>query len=283
MNHLAQLDGAAAVNAPIGVFDSGVGGLSVYRHLKNALPRELFLYYADTKNMPYGAKSSGAIADLTQAATDWLVRRGAKLLVIACNSASAHSLARLRSRYAVPVVGLVPAIKPAVYATATKKIAVLATQATLQGAPFNDLVQSLAVPSGVRVYRHFEPKLAPWVEMGAPIDHHVARLLVDRLRLWIAQNVDTLVLGCTHYPFFRPFLEDEIARSKARMTLLDSGHAIALRVQSLLEEARLLADRQDAPPLYFFASRSVDRALVGALADDAVIFIDDFTKTAQNK
>lgn len=258
----------------IGVFDSGVGGLSVYRHLKQALPHEQFIYYADTKNVPYGNKSSDDIIALTCTAVDWLIAQGVKLIVIACNSASAYSLALLRERYCLPIVGLVPAIKPAIAISQSQKIAVLATRATLTGRPFNELVDSLATPKGVIVYRHFEPKLVPWVEMGAPIDHQVADLLITQMHQWAQDGVDTLVLGCTHYPFFRPFLEAEINRTKLAMTVIDSGLAIAERVKSLLHSHCLLNPQTDNPPLHFYSSDDNSRIIVHQLIGDNVYFLN---------
>ncbi|MDO4427192.1 MAG: glutamate racemase [Moraxella sp.] len=242
-----------APHAPIGMFDSGVGGLSVYLHLKSLLPHEEILYYADTKNVPYGEKSSEEIIALTDAAVAWLIKKGAKLVVIACNSASAYALDVLRAKYTLPIVGLVPAIKPACLASQNKKIAVLATRATLNGALFSEVVNHVATPLGVTVYRHFEPKLVPWVEMGMPIDHQVADLLITQMHTWAKDGVDALVLGCTHYPFFRAFLEAEITEKAINMTLIDSGAAIASRVQSLLKDRT--APPTDQPnPLRFFAT-----------------------------
>lgn len=270
MPHSTALDNR---HLAIGVFDSGVGGLSVYRHLRQALPYERFIYYADTKNVPYGDKSERDIIALTHAACQWLMVQGVKLIVIACNSASAYSLGFLRACYDIPIVGLVPAIKPAIALSQSRKIAVLATRATLMGKLFNELVDTLATPQGVRVYGHFEPKLVPWVEMGAPIDHHVADLLITQMHRWASKGVDTLVLGCTHYPFFRPFLEAEIGRTKLAMTIIDSGLAIAERVKSLLELYGLLSDNLQATPLYFYASQAPNPPLVQQLIGDNVVFI----------
>lgn len=137
-------------NAPIGVFDSGVGGLSVYRHLKAILPNERFIYYADTANVPYGNKSADEILLLTLQAVARLCKRGCKLIVIACNSASANALPTIRKRCSVPIVGLVPAVKPACAKTQTNKIAVLATRATLSGHLLNDVIDEVATPMASR-------------------------------------------------------------------------------------------------------------------------------------
>lgn len=221
-------------NAPIGIFDSGVGGLSVYLHLHELLPNEQFIYYADTANVPYGEKNDQQIIELSKKAVEWLTKQGAKLVVVACNSASAYALNELRSIFSIPIVGLVPAIKPACQITKSKKIAVLATRATLNGQLLEQVVNEFALPQNIEIHKHFEPKLVPWVESGMPIDDTVADLLIKQMHLWLNDGVDTLVLGCTHYPFFKDFLQENIDKNQYNMNLIDSGVAIAKRVQSLL-------------------------------------------------
>ncbi|MFC0820148.1 glutamate racemase [Moraxella marmotae] len=271
-----------ANTAPIGVFDSGVGGLSVFRHLARLMPHERYIYYADTKNVPYGNKSGDEILFLTLQAVDWLCRQGCKLIVIACNSASAHALSALRERCSVPIVGLVPAVKPACQISKTRQIAVLATQATLQGKLLAQVIEQTAVPKGVTVHKHFEPMLVPWVESGMPIDHQVANLLIEQTRTWYQMGIDVIVLGCTHYPFFREFLQAWIDEQAVPMTLLDSGAAIAERVKSLLELFHIATtSREQGVPLKFYAS-----SLAGHVASTArrlsgvpMVFVDsDFIR-----
>ncbi|OOR87061.1 glutamate racemase [Moraxella caviae] len=267
-------------NAPIGVFDSGVGGLSVYQHLQAAMPNERFIYYADTQNVPYGNKSGDEILLLTIQAVARLCKRGCKLIVIACNSASAHSLDVLRLRCSVPIVGLVPAVKPACAITKTKKIAVLATRATLEGRLLDEVISTAAAPQGVTVYKHFEPMLVPWVESGMPIDSQVADLLVAQTKRWADECVDVVVLGCTHYPFFRKFLQRFIDDENLPVSLVDSGLAIAERVKSLLAVFRIASNNPPAKkPLTFYASRLDEQvqATVRGLIDDDVVFVgNDF-------
>lgn len=221
--------------APIGVFDSGVGGLSVYLHLKEIMPNENFIYYADTANVPYGDKSGDEILLLTLQAVARLCKRGCKLIVMACNSASAHALKAVRERCTVPIVGLVPAVKPACNITKTNQIAVLATRATLNGYLLNDVINEIATPKGIHVYKHFEPMLVPWVESGMPIDSQVATLLIHKTSEWADSGVDVVVLGCTHYPFFKGFLKEFIDKENLGIHLIDSGRAIAERVKYLLQ------------------------------------------------
>lgn len=238
---------------PIGVFDSGVGGLSVYQHLRCVLPNHRFIYYADSQNVPYGDKSAKQIAHLTVLGVKWLIELGCKLVVVACNSASAYALTKLRTQFTVPIVGLVPAIKPACVATNTQKIALLATRATIDSRLLCDVIEKYATPVGIKVLTYFEPKLVPWVESGMPIDHNVADLLIKQMYTWLDMGVDTLVLGCTHYPFFKAFLQDEIDKNRLDIRLIDSGRAVALRAKSLINELNLdnHAKLSDVPLMFY--------------------------------
>lgn len=214
------------MRASIGFFDSGIGGLSVYRACRALLPRTPMLYYADTKNVPYGDKTATQIQALSNRATRWLIKHGAKMIVVACNSASAHALENLRADFAIPVVGLVPAIKPACAYTQSQKIGVLATKATLQGKLFAEVVRQFALPQGVQVHSHFDARLALWVEQGM-VDGQVANDLQAHLANWRILGIDTVVLGCTHYPFFA-----NLVRSMG-FVVIDSNEAVARRVASL--------------------------------------------------
>lgn len=250
--------------APIGVFDSGVGGLSVYLHLKTLMPNERFIYYADTANVPYGSKSGDEILLLTLQAVARLCKRGCKLIVIACNSASAHALKALRERCSVPIVGLVPAVKPACSLTKTCQIAVLATRATLNGYLLNDVINDVATPQGVMVHKHFEPTLVPWVESGMPIDSQVANLLIRQTKQWADMGVDVIVLGCTHYPFFKGFLQTFIRQENLDVQLIDSGMAIAQRVKSLLDFFNIASPTPNTAPMQLYATRLDDDLLATA-------------------
>ena len=222
-------------NAPIGLFDSGLGGLSVYLHLAKQLPTERYVYYADTLNVPYGNRDSADIEALTLTAVEWLYQQGCKLIVIACNSASAYALETARRYYPqLPIVGLVPALKPAVLASKSGRVAVLATKATLNGTLLNDVINNVAKPNHTIVTKYFDPQLVPWVEAGMPEESETALNLRQQLQVFANDGIDQLVLGCTHYPFFKAFLLDEIAQQQLSMQVVDSGQAIAERVKQLL-------------------------------------------------
>lgn len=256
-------------DSPIGVFDSGVGGLSVYRHLRQQLPHERYLYYADTKHVPYGSRTAEDISNLALTGIDWLIAQGCKLVVVACNSASAHALNQARLRYpTIPIVGLVPALKPALAYVQAKNaqltqasanlsnhlsnhlsshVAVLATMATLHGQPLNDVMAQFATPHGIRVSKWYEPALVPWVERGMPPTDATAERLCKMLMQFAKQGVQAIVLGCTHYPFFKEFLLNQMVVQGHDMALFDSGDAVARRVKQLLAEQGLLIAQKNMP------------------------------------
>lgn len=261
-------------SAPIGLFDSGVGGLSVYLHVAQQLPAERYIYYADTLHVPYGDRDSQDIEALTLIAVEWLYQKGCKLIVIACNSASAYALETARHCYPhLPIVGLVPALKPAVLASKSGHVAVLATKATLNGTLLNQVITDIAEPNQTKVTKYFDSQLVPWVEAGMPEDSDTAQRLRQQVTEFAQNGVDQLVLGCTHYPFFRPFLLQEISEQQLSMQVVDSGPAIAERVKGLLITNKLMAvpvgntnidspnsDSLDfRPHLMFYASKYDDR------------------------
>ena len=218
---------------PIGVFDSGMGGLSVLWELRRELPGEAFVYLADTAHVPYGERRDTEVRALTASAVDWLHSFGCRGAVIACNTASAFSLDFLRERYGpgFPIVGLVPALKPAVAATRTGVVAVFATPVTLRGALLSRVIQEFAEPAGVTVLKVSHPELVPMIEAG-DADSPRSRALLRQVLLPVAQaGADQLVLGCTHYPFLVSAIRAEFGDTFA---LLDSGAAVARRTHGVL-------------------------------------------------
>jgi glutamate racemase len=240
---------------PVGVFDSGMGGLSILREIRRQLPGEHLLYYADTANCPYGAKSKLELQALATRIAGFLVERGAKLVVVACNTASVAALPVLRATFPVPFVGVVPAVKPAALASRAHRVAVLATPATFQGEMFDDLVRSFA--SDVQVVRQVCPGLVELVEQGA-IDGPEARELLQRyLQPAVEAAVDTVVLGCTHYPFLRPLVEEIVGPG---VRVIDSGEAVARQVGRVLDARGLR--RQGGPgQVTFYTSADAPEAL----------------------
>lgn len=189
----------------IGVFDSGVGGLSVLREVRSQLPCARLLYFADTAHVPYGPRPLAEVRDFSFAIADFLLVQGAQALVVACNTASAAALHPLRARLPAPVVGMEPAVKPAVEHSHTGVVAVLATQATFQGALFASVVERFA--HGVEVIPQVCPGLVEQIEAGELAAPRTEEMLRGWIEPLLGRGIDALVLGCTHYPFVRPLIE----------------------------------------------------------------------------
>lgn len=233
----------------IGLFDSGVGGISVLREVRALLPQEDLLYYADSGHCPYGGKPAAEIQARACAITEQLLARGAKLIVVACNTATIAAVELLRDTYPVPIVGMEPAVKPAAAATRSGVVGVLATGAALAGEKFHRLVAAHA--GGVRVITQPCPGLVEQVEQGA-LDAPATRALLQRYTApLLAQGADVLVLGCTHYPFLRPLLQDVVGPG---VTLVDSGAAVARQVRRVLEREQLLGGEGGAGTLEWLTS-----------------------------
>ncbi|WP_420596147.1 glutamate racemase [Deinococcus sp.] len=229
---------------PIGVFDSGMGGLSVLAELRRALPNEKFMYLADTAHVPYGERSEAQVRSLTAACLDWLRDQGCRGAVVACNTASAFSLDFLRRRYgpAFPIVGLVPALKPAVAATRSKVVAVLATPVTLRGEKLAEVIAQFAAPAGVKVLKLSHPELVPLIEAGQADSPRVRDILREVLMPAQRAGADQLVLGCTHFPFLAGAIRSEFGDAFA---LLDSGAAVARRTQHVLGREDVPSSREE--------------------------------------
>jgi glutamate racemase len=221
---------------PVGIFDSGVGGLSVAAEIRRALPAEHLLYVADTAYCPYGDRPDAEVRERALAVGRHLERAGAKLLVAACNTATGAALERLREALAIPVVGLEPAVKTAAAITQNRKVGVMATSGTLRSDRFARLVRSHA--RGVEVVPQPCPGLADLIEEGHLEGEPLASRLEELTRPLRQAGVDTVVLGCTHYSFVRGALARALG---ARVELLDSAPAIARRTGQLLKDGGLLA------------------------------------------
>ena len=238
----------AQASAPIGIFDSGIGGLSVAIEIAEYLPNESIVYYADTAHVPYGPRDDQNIRELTAAAIEWLYRQGCKVAVVACNTASAFSLDYLRDHYGedFPIIGLVPALKPAVLNSQTKTVAVLATPATFRGQLIKDVMQRFAIPAQVQVLNVTNLDLVPFVEQGAQMSEACLSSLQQSLQPVVDQGADYLVLGCTHYPFLKPAIESIFGQ---KLTLIDSGIAVARQTSRILIKSELLFDQSVADTL----------------------------------
>ncbi|KVO73575.1 glutamate racemase [Burkholderia ubonensis] len=246
----------AAAGAPVGVFDSGLGGLSVLRAVRAQLPDESFVYVADSRHAPYGPRDEAFITERTLAIGEWLAREGAKALVVACNTATAQSIAAIRERLAIPLVGVEPGIKPAAALSASGIAGVLATQSTLASARFQALLDRYG--AGRRFICQPGHGLVEAVERGDTHSPALRALLDGYLQPMLDAGADTLVLGCTHYPFFTETIRDLVGD---RLTIVDTSDAIARQLARVLDERglRAPAGTRAAPPR--FCSTSDGRQL----------------------
>lgn len=222
--------------APIGIFDSGVGGLSVAREIRQMFPAERLLYLADTAFCPYGGRPIPEIRERSVAVGRFVVEQGAKVLVVACNTASGAALEALRAALPIPVIGIEPAVKPAAAATRNGRVGVLATEATLHTDRFDRLMQSYA--RGVEVASIPCPALVELVERADTAGKHALGVVRETLKPLVEAGVDTVVLGCTHYVFLRDLIVDVMGPD---VVLIDSGAAVARQVGRVLEERGGLA------------------------------------------
>jgi glutamate racemase len=235
-------------DAPVGIFDSGLGGLSILRHVRAQLPHEHLLYVADTGFAPYGDKPEHVVAERSLAVARFLVERGAKAIVVACNTATISAVKLMRASFPdLPIVGVEPGLKPAAALTKSGKVGVLATARTLAGAKFLQLRDQITEATGAQFLLQPCRGLVDCIELG-DTDGTLA-LLQRYVTPLLEQGADTLVLGCTHYPFVQAAIEDVIAATGTRdIAIVDTGEAVARQLVRLLDAGGLLRPaRADAP------------------------------------
>jgi glutamate racemase len=228
--------------APVGIFDSGVGGLSVLRHIHAQLPHEHLLYFADSGFAPYGDKPEEVIAERSLTVAGFLVERGVKALVVACNTATVAAIKLLRERYPdMPIVGVEPGLKPGAAASRNHIVGVLATEGTLAGEKFLLLREQIAAGTGTRFLLQPCVGLADQIELGELDSQETTAMLARYIEPLLEQGADTLVLGCTHYPLVQASIEHVVAQATARdVTLIDTGDAVARQLARLLSAAGTL-------------------------------------------
>lgn len=248
----ARLPFNLSPESPIGIFDSGVGGLSVWREIARQLPHESTLYVADQGHVPYGIRSLAEVREYAKGITRFLLAQGAKIIVVACNTASGAALRTLRDSFpGLAFVGMEPAVKPAAENTHSGVIAVIATQATFQGELFHSLVERFA--TGVRLETQFCPGLVDLVERGELDTPETEATLRECLDPLLQAGADHLVLGCTHYPF----LAETIVRiTGPNVTLVDPAPAVARQTARVLEHQSLCAPANVGTKHTFFTSGS---------------------------
>lgn len=237
-------------NRAIGVYDSGFGGLSVWRELRKMLPEESLIYLGDGKNCPYGGRSREEITSFAVEAVEALVAEGAKMIVVGCNTATTAAVAYLRERWSdMPIVGLEPAVKPACLTSRTRRIAVLATEHSLKSDMF--LATAARYASDVEVIKVVGKGFVELVEQGLErsVEAEIAvRRVVEPL---LDEGIDKIVLGCTHYPFLRLLIEQVIGEKD--IEVIDSGEAVARRVKWLMERYDIAADGTKHPEYRFLS------------------------------
>lgn len=220
---------------PIGIFDSGLGGLSVWKELIKILPKEDMIYYADSANCPYGSKKESEIIDLSRRIVDFLLSKSCKLIIVACNTATAAAIDYLRANYSIPFIGMEPAVKPASLNSKTKSIGVLATEGTFNGRLYHETKERFAKDVNVNI--KVGDGLVDIVEQGLINDKSTKEHLWQLVSPLVELNIDHLVLGCTHYPFLMPVLKELLPPDVA---IIDPAPAVAKQAYRILEKNNLL-------------------------------------------
>lgn len=247
-------------NNPIGIYDSGFGGLSVWRELYRALPHESLVYLGDGKNCPYGSKPQEQILQYACESVEKLLERGCKMIVVACNTATAVAIKYLRETYPdVPFVGLEPAVKPACLTTKSGVVGVVATERSLQGEKFLSTLARYG--EGVEVIKAVGRGFVEAVEADAESEEQTESIVREIIEPIIEAGADVIVLGCTHYPFLRGVIDKVIGDRAVRV--IDSGEAVEKRVESLLDEYAIRASEENVAQYDFvtFADESYSERL----------------------
>lgn len=215
---------------PIGLFDSGIGGTSIWKEIHQLLPNENTIYLADTKNAPYGQKSKEEIIALSIKNTEFLLEQNAKIIVVACNTATTNAIKELREKFDVPFIGIEPAIKPAANNSKTQTIGILATKGTLNSELFNKTAEKFQETT---IIEQVGFNLVKLIEDGQMHSEEMTKLLQTYLQPMIEANIDYLVLGCSHYPYLIPQIKEILP---SHIQIIDSGEAVAKQTQKILEE-----------------------------------------------
>lgn len=238
---------------PIGIFDSGVGGTSIWKEIHSLLPNENTIYLADSKNAPYGPKGKDAIIELSIKNTEYLLSKDSKLIVVACNTATTNAIGYLRQTYQIPFIGIEPAIKPAALQTKTNAIGILATKGTLSSALFHKTSELFT--SNITVIEQVGEGIVELIESGQLYSEALATLLKTYLKPMIDAQIDYLVLGCTHYPYLMPLLIDLLPND---VKIIDSGEAVARQTKAILEAHNLLNSETGHSKNEFYTNGSVN-------------------------
>lgn len=259
--------------SPIGIFDSGVGGTSIWKEINAMLPYENTIYLADSKNAPYGGKSTEEILELSIKNTELLLKMGSKLIVVACNTATTNAIAYLRENYSVPFIGIEPAIKPAALKSNSKKVGVLATKGTLSSDLFHETSKNYA--SGITILEREGIGLVPLIEDGKVDSDEIKRLLHQFLQPMLDEGIDYLVLGCTHYSYLMPVLKKILPK---HVKIIDSGEAVAKQTKAILDKNDLLnlSEKKATHQFYSNTNTQVLEDFLGGVTEKMKITYLDF-------
>ena len=237
-------------NQPIGLFDSGIGGTSIWKAIHELLPNESTIYLADSAHAPYGEKSKETILELSKKNTEYLLNAGCKLIVVACNTATTNAIKELRALYNVPFIGIEPAIKPAALSSKTQTIGILATKGTLSSELFNKAVEAYTTTTIVEQIGH---GLVELIEAGQLDSEEMQAKLKSYLEPMIAANIDYLVLGCSHYPYLIPLIKKILP---PQIQIIDSGEAVARQTLAVLKEKTGLHDSSHSTQVFYTNTNS---------------------------
>lgn len=246
--------------APIGLFDSGVGGTSIWKEVYALLPHENTIYLADSMHAPYGVKSKEEIIRLCRYNTEFLLNKGCKIIVVACNTATTNAIKILRADYPVHFIGIEPAIKPASLNTVSKSIGILATKGTLSSELFQETASIYG--KGINVYEQQGTGIVELIEAGKLYSSEMKTLLFQYIQPMIEKEIDYLVLGCSHYPYLIPILKTILP---PHVAIIDSGQAVALQTKSVLNQLQLLNSETSETKHTFFTNgkKEVLETLIG--------------------
>lgn len=235
-------------NKPIGLFDSGIGGTSIWKEIHELMPNEDTIYLADSKNAPYGQKSKEEIIHLSSKNTEFLLNQNCKIIVVACNTATTNAIKELREKYQVPFIGIEPAIKPAALHSKTQTIGILATQGTLNSELFHQTAQQF---QDTKIIEQIGHGLVPLIEKGKINSPQIKELLNNYLQPMIEANIDYLVLGCSHYPYLLPQIKKILPK---HIKIIDSGEAVAKQTKNILSEKNSLNQENHQPKNIFYTN-----------------------------
>lgn len=235
-------------NHPIGLFDSGIGGTSIWKEIQQLLPNENTIYLADSHNAPYGLKSKDEIIALSSKNTEYLLNQNCKMIVVACNTATTNAIKELRAKYKVPFIGIEPAIKPAANLSKTATIGILATKGTLNSDLFHKTVSSYSETNIIEQIGH---GLVQLIEDGELESEELFNLLETYLNPMVSQNMDYLVLGCSHYPYLIPQIKKIIPK---HIKIIDSGEAVAKQTKNILKQLTLLNTQSQKGKAVFYTN-----------------------------